>query len=278
VASLVAVAEALAREAGSLVRSQRDAVGRVSVTATKSTSTDVVTASDLAAERLLRQRLAQWRPDDAVLGEEHGDAAGTSGITWVIDPIDGTVNYLYGLPCYAVSVAARAPVAGGGEAVVAGCVHNPVSGETFTAARGEGAWLAGTRLAVASPPPLEQALVGTGFGYAAARRAHQAQVLARLLPQVRDVRRAGAASLDLCSVAAGRLDAHYERGLQPWDLAAGGLVATEAGALVTGLRGAPAGADMTLAAAPGLHEQLRELLERWDADSDGEQPEPDVEA
>jgi myo-inositol-1(or 4)-monophosphatase len=187
----------------------------------------------------------------------------------VVDPVDGTVNYLYGLPVYAVSVAARAPLPGGGEGVVAGCVHNPVSGETFTAARGEGAWLAGRRLTVGPPPPLELALVGTGFGYAAARRAHQAGVLARLLPRVRDVRRAGAASLDLCSVAAGRLDAHYERGLQPWDLAAGGLVAAEAGALVTGLRGAPASADMALVAAPGLHEQLRGLLVAWDADSDG---------
>jgi myo-inositol-1(or 4)-monophosphatase len=269
--SLVAVAEAVAREAGALVRERRDAVGRVAVAATKSTPTDVVTAADLAAEALLRRRLAELRPGDGVLGEEQGAETGTTGCTWVVDPIDGTVNYLYGIPQYAVSVAVRGRVPAGGaavDAVLAACVHNPVSGETFTAERGAGAWLDGRRLRLGPPPALAAALVAVGFGYAPARRRHQARVLAEVAPLVRDVRRMGAASLDLCAVACGRLDGYFEKGLQPWDLAAGGLVAQESGALVTGLRGAPAGEAMTVAAAAGLHEPLCALLERLDADGD----------
>jgi myo-inositol-1(or 4)-monophosphatase len=253
------LAEHAAREAGALLRDERPA--DLSVTATKSSPTDVVTSMDTAAEALLVDTLFAVRPDDGLLGEEGGLRPGTSGVTWVVDPIDGTVNYLYGIPAYAVSVAA---VTGepdpGSWSVLAGCVHNPATGETWTAAAGLGATLDGRRVCATRGVPLERALVGTGFGYTVERRREQARVLAALLPQVRDVRRAGAASLDLCAVACGRLDAYYERGLKPWDLAAGALVATESGATVSGLSGLSAGEAMVLAAAPDLARRLGSLL------------------
>src|SRR5580765_2834502 len=192
--------------------------------ASKSTSTDLVTAVDRATEAWLRDRLTRERPDDAVLGEEAGERGGSSGVRWVLDPIDGTVNFVLGLPQWAVSVAAE--VRG---QVVAGAVCNPTTGETFRAHLGGGAWLGDTRLRGPRDVPLERAVVGTGFGYAVERRRRQARVVAEVLPRVADVRRLGAASLDLCFVAAGRLDAYFEVGLNPWDHAAGGLVAREAG-------------------------------------------------
>ncbi|MCM0640422.1 inositol monophosphatase family protein [Cellulomonas wangsupingiae] len=266
VAELLAVAEQVARAAGRLVQEGRPDV--VGVAATKSSAVDVVTAMDLASEDLVRRTLARLRPDDAILGEEGGHVTGTSGVTWVVDPIDGTVNYLYGLPAYAVSVAAVV-----GEptpatwTVLAGCVHAPAAGETWTAGRGTGAYLDGRRLAVAPAPPLDRCLLGTGFGYVAERRRAQARVLAALLPQVRDVRRIGAAAIDLCQVATGRLDLYYERGLQPWDLAAAALVVAEAGGAVSGLRGRAAGPDMTVAGAPERVAQLVAMLEELDADA-----------
>jgi len=262
----VAVAEQVAREAGRLVHDGRPE--HLGVAATKSSAVDVVTAMDLASEDLVRRMLARLRPDDGILGEEGGHEPGTSGVTWVVDPIDGTVNYLYGLPAYAVSVAAVA-----GEptpatwTVLAGCVHAPATGETWTAGRGQGAHLDGRRLALAPAPPLDRCLLGTGFGYVAERRRAQARVLAALLPQVRDVRRIGAAAIDLCQVATGRLDLYYERGLQPWDLAAAALVVAEAGGVATGLRGAPAGTTMTVAGAPERVAQLVALLEELEADA-----------
>ncbi|WP_432495689.1 inositol monophosphatase family protein [Kineococcus gypseus] len=259
------VAVRAAAAAGELVRTGRP--DRVEVAATKSTPTDVVTAMDTASEELLLELLAELRPHDGVLGEEHGHRPGTSGLTWVVDPVDGTVNYLYGLRAYAVSVACVLdPVAGAGRpdpatwVPLAGCVHDPTSGEVFSAARGRGASLSspeGERaLRAHRDVALDRALVATGFGYDPVRRAEQAAVLAALLPRVRDVRRIGSAALDLCWVAAGRLDAYYERGLKPWDLAAGALVAAEAGALVTGFDGGPAGGEGLLAAGPGLHPAL----------------------
>jgi myo-inositol-1(or 4)-monophosphatase len=259
VGALRDLAETAARAAGDLVRDERP--HDLGVASTKSSPTDVVTAMDTAAEALLVRTLLSARPDDGVLGEEGGLRPGTSGLTWVVDPIDGTVNYLYGIPAYAVSVAAVT-----GEPhprswqVVAGCVHNPETGETWTAALGQGAVLDGRPLAVNRGVPLDRALVGTGFGYTADRRREQARVLAGLLPQVRDVRRIGAASLDLCAVASGRLDAYYERGLRPWDLAAGLLVASEAGASVRGLAGLAPGEAMVLAAAPDLASRLGAAL------------------
>ncbi|MCC2322944.1 inositol monophosphatase family protein [Cellulomonas xiejunii] len=266
VSELVAVAERIAREAGRLVLEGRPET--VGVAATKSSAVDVVTAMDLASEDLVRRMLAELRPHDAILGEEGGHRSGTSGVTWVVDPIDGTVNYLYGLPAYAVSVAAVV-----GEptpatwTALAGCVHAPATRETWTAGRGLGAHLDGRRLTVAAAPPLGGCLVGTGFGYVAERRRAQARVLAAVLPRVRDVRRMGAAAIDLCQVATGRLDLYYERGLQPWDLAAGALVVTEAGGVVAGLRGAPAGSGMTVAGASERVAELARILEEQEADA-----------
>ncbi|MBO0922657.1 inositol monophosphatase [Cellulomonas sp. zg-ZUI222] len=266
VAELVAVARQVAVAAGRLVHDGRPET--VGVAATKSSAVDVVTAMDLASEELVRAELARLRPADGILGEEGGHVPGTSGVTWVVDPIDGTVNYLYGLPAYAVSVAAVVgEPAPGAWTVLAGCVHAPATGETWTAGRGQGAHLDGRPLTVAPAPPLDRCLLGTGFGYVAERRRAQARVLADLLPRVRDVRRAGAAAIDLCQVATGRLDLYYERGLQPWDLAAAGLVVAEAGGVVTGLRGRAAGPDMVVAGAAERVAELVALLEELHADA-----------
>jgi myo-inositol-1(or 4)-monophosphatase len=247
------------------LRRRAEGLGEVG---TKSTDTDLVTAADRAVEALVIGRLLADRPDDRVLGEEGGEAGAhggpAGGVRWIIDPIDGTVNYVYSLPTYAVSVAAEVE----GE-VVAGVVRNPVSGEEWTAVRGGGAWRDGQRLPATPASPatrLDRCLVGTGFGYDPARRAHQATVVAALLPRVRDIRRLGAASVDLCLAAEGRLDAYYEKGLNPWDHAAGGLVATEAGLWVTGLRGAPPGPAMVVAAPPAVHAELHDRLVELDAD------------
>lgn len=256
---LLTLAVDLVRRAGELVAAGRESAGD-DVT-TKSTPTDVVTAMDRAAERLVTEALLKVRPEDGVLAEEGGETLGTSGVRWVLDPIDGTVNYLYGLPAYAVSLAAEVD----GSAAV-GAVFNPVTGELWTAVRGGGAWLGGRRLHGSAVRTLDQALVATGFGYDTHRRRSQAAVLSELLPEIRDVRRIGAASLDLCSVATGRVDAYFERGLAEWDLAAGGLIAREAGLLVTGLRGAAAGLDMVLAAPATLHALLHDRLVDLDAD------------
>ena len=253
---LMELAARLARAAGDLVLEGRPET--VAVAATKSSPVDVVTAMDLASEALLRSLLAEHRPDDAILGEEGEYHAGSSGLTWVLDPIDGTVNYLYGIPAYAVSVAV---VAGGPDpatwTAIAGAVHAVTDGRTFTAGRGLGAFLDGARLEVNAARSLASSLVGTGFSYSLDRRTEQGQLVAEVLPLVRDIRRIGAASLDLCSIATGGLDLYYERGLKPWDLAAGALVAAEAGAVVIGLHGAPADERMLVA---GPAESVRTLV------------------
>lgn len=265
---LVVLATRAARRAGDLIRDERPA--ELEVTRIKSSPTDVVTVMDERSERLLRDLLLGERSDDGLLGEEGDDVRGTSGITWVVDPIDGTVNYLYGIPAYAVSVAAVVgdPRDPAGHQTLAGCVHNPVSGETFTATRGGGAFLDGRRLAASRQNELSLALLATGFGYDVGRRRRQAEILAALLPVVRDVRRVGSAALDLCQVACARVDAYYERGLKPWDLAAGALVAREAGALVTGLGDAPAGEALVVAAGPALHAALQAVLAPYRPDAD----------
>ena len=268
--ALLAVAEEAARRAGALVR--EGGAGRVAVQSTKSSPTDVVTATDRAAEELLRSFLGEHRPEDGVLGEEEGWMPGASGLTWVVDPIDGTVNFVYGIPSYAVSVAVvtgRPDVAGAWRPV-AGCVHDVATGQTYTAAAGSGAWLDGVRLgAVARPvPALDQALVATGFGYEAARRRAQARVLLELLPRVRDVRRVGCSALDLCGVAAGRYDGYYERGLHAWDFAAALLVATESGVSVSGGPGRPPSGDLVVAAREPLAQGLAAELARLGADRD----------
>lgn len=260
-ADLLAIATAVAREAGVLLRERRPA-GDLAFD-TKSTPTDVVTVMDRAAERLIVDRLRAARPGDAVLAEEGGARAGGSGVRWVVDPIDGTVNYLYGLPQWGVSIAAEVD-----GTVVAGVVVDPSKDETYAAVRGRGATCNGAPLRVTGCAELGQALVATGFGYAAERRAVQARVVGAVLPRVRDIRRLGSSALDLCAVALGRVDAFYERGLAPWDLAAGGLIAAEAGAVVAGLNGRPAGPDLVIATNPALFGPLHDLLAGLAADRD----------
>ena len=252
-AALLALAVELVRRAGDLARDGRG--DALDVVESKSSPTDAVTAMDRASERLVLAGLRAARPDDAVLGEEGGAREGGSGVRWVLDPIDGTVNYVYGIPQYAVSLAAEVD-----GVTVAGVVRNPVTGEEWTAVRGQGAWRAGRRLTGSSKADLATALIATGFGYEASQRARQAGVVAALLPEVRDIRRLGSAALDLCFAAEGRVDAFYEQGLRPWDLAAGGLIAAEAGLRVTGLGGGPAGEAMTLAAPEGLYTALHDRL------------------
>lgn len=231
------------------------------IAGTKSSVTDMVTEIDRAAEACVAAELRRRRPDDGLVGEEGAAAPSRSGVVWVVDPIDGTTNYLYGYPAFCVSLAAEVD----GEAI-AGVVHDPLRDETFLAARGRGSFvrnrLGEHRLAVAPDGgPLAEALVATGFGYGADRRAVQARIVAHVLPRVRDIRRAGSAALDLCSVADGRLDGYYERGLHHWDHAAAALVAREAGAVVQTLEGGPLSSDRTIVSArPSLIEPLCQLL------------------
>jgi myo-inositol-1(or 4)-monophosphatase len=260
---LLELARATAEEAAVLVGAGRSTAAQQ--VDTKSSPVDVVTAVDRASEALIVRRLTDARPDDGLLGEEGAAREGTSGVRWVVDPIDGTVNFLYGLPAYAVSIAAE--VDGRTEA---GVVLNVATGELFTAVRGGGAWLtapgaAAVPLHGSAPVSLAQSLVATGFGYRVEQRRAQGAVVARLLPEVRDIRRHGSAALELCAAAAGRVDAYYELDLKPWDHAAGALVAVEAGLVVAGLQGRPFGEPMAVAAAPTIAPALLELLERLHA-------------
>ena len=264
------VAEQVAADAAGSVRRRRleitgPAAHTPAVVRSKTSPTDPVTIADTDTERFVREHLARFRPGEPVLGEElpDGREADREGrVRWVVDPIDGTVNFVYGIPAYAVSVAAQIDGVS-----VAGAVADVCSGEVYSAAAGRGAWVAGgvggdgarTSLRCTAAGELSMALIGTGFGYQTARRTAQAALLAGLLPLVRDVRRIGSAALDLCAVAAGRLDAHYEHGLNVWDWAAGALIAAEAGAVVV-LPDGPAG--LLVAAAPGVAADLVAALER----------------
>ena len=256
---LLSIARRVAIQAGELAR-QRRSEG-VSVAASKSSPVDVVTEADRETERLIRSLLGQARPGDGFFGEESDATSSESGLHWIVDPIDGTVNFLYGIPHYAVSIAV---VEGEPDPLtwraLAGCVVNPANGEVYTATEGGGAYLGETALEVASAVDLSQALIGTGFAYDSGMRGRQGAAVAKLLPQVRDIRRMGTASLDLCAVASGRLNAYFERTLSPWDHAAGALIAREAGARVTGLAGAAPSRDFVLAAAPALAEALEAKL------------------
>ncbi len=223
--------------------------------ATKSSSTDMVTEMDRAAEQLIAQGILAARPDDGLVGEEGTSRDGTSGVRWIIDPLDGTTNYLYGHAGFAVSVAAAR-----GDEVLAGVVVDPLHGDTFAAARGRGATRNGAPVHCSAADDLATALVATGFSYDPARRGRQARVLAEVLPRIRDIRRMGAAAVDLCSVACGRVDAFWEKGLQPWDHAAGALIAAEAGARVGDLDGGPPSTAFTLAAPAALFDELAALL------------------
>lgn len=261
VTSLLELAVAVANEAGALVEAALRADPE-EVT-TKTSATDLVTAADRATESLIAERLLAARPGDGFVGEEGEPVKGTSGVTWVVDPIDGTTNFTYAYPAFCTSIGAELD----GDPIL-GVVHDPVRGQTFAACKGGGATLNRRPITVRPPgPPLAHALVGTGFGYAPARRAAQGAVLAQVLPEVRDIRRAGSAALDLCTVACGRLDAYYERGLQHWDHAAGALIAREAGAWVGTLEGLPLDAERTVVAArPDLVEPLLALLRAAGAD------------
>lgn len=222
---------------------------------TKSTATDMVTEMDRASEALVVRRLRELRPDDGIVGEEGADHPGTSGVVWVVDPLDGTTNYLYRYPGWNVSVGATVD----GEPVV-GAVVVPATGDVFTGARGHGATHDDRRIALGSPAPLSTSLVGTGFSYDPATRTAQAGALTSLIGRVRDIRRGGAAAADLCSVACGRLDAYYEVGLADWDRVAATVIAREAGARVEVRTDTPLGPDCTIAAHPARFDELLALL------------------
>lgn len=271
--ALVTVARHIAERAATHVRTRRPEVfgdvgvqirGSATSVASKSTPTDPVTVVDTETEALLRELLARHRPFDSILGEEGGgDGSTVDGVRWVLDPIDGTVNFLYGIPAYAVSVAAQVDGVS-----VAGVVVDVAGRLEYSAVQGGGAWVAdadGTRTSLSAAPVTEvsMALLATGFGYGSGRRTVQGALMATLLPRVRDIRRIGSAALDLCMVASGRVDAHFEHGLSPWDWAAGSLIASEAGAVVrlpspqsTSSEGA-----VTVAVAPGIATEFLELLE-----------------
>jgi myo-inositol-1(or 4)-monophosphatase len=254
---LLALACELAQAAGEKLRARPADLG----VATKSSPTDVVTVMDRAAEQVILDGLARARPDDSVVTEESAARDGTSGVRWYIDPLDGTVNYLYGIPHYSVSIAAEVE----GE-MVCGVVLDVERGALYTAVRGAGAERDGEPITCATQTEPAQALVGTGFNYEVARRTAQARSIALVLPAVRDIRRFGSAALDLCDVASGRLDAFFEAGMHPWDWAAGALIAREAGARVDGLQGRPPGNHTTLAANPQLFDLLHHVLVAANAD------------
>lgn len=255
---LLDLAREAAAEAVLLVRASRPA-GRVTVTDTKSSPTDVVTAIDRASEDLIRARILRERRHDGFLGEEGDEVVGTSGVEWVVDPIDGTVNFVYGIERYAVAIAAR--VEGFDEVAV---VVDIATGATYEAVRGGGAWRTDgpgpVRLTGPSDVPIDQMLVATGFNYVREVRERQATAVARLLPRVRDIRRLGAAALDLTNLAEGRLDAYVEQGLKPWDIAPGGLIAREAGLVVTGPDGV-AQERLVIAVTPARHAEFVALVQ-----------------
>jgi myo-inositol-1(or 4)-monophosphatase len=281
VSQLLELAVEVAVEAGGVVMSHFSSAGTTKALSdsirTKSSRTDLVTAADQASEQVVVARLGSKRPDDAILAEEGGLREGTSGLTWVVDPLDGTINFVYGLPVFGVSIAVQGPLSQGRpqggpadfvasqglDTTLVGVVHDPLRNETFTATKGGGAYRDGVPLVLGPGPAISESLIGTGFSYDSKRRLAQAHLLTGVLPHVRDIRRAGAAALDLCWVAAGRLDGLFEAGLAPWDIAAGALVVTEAGGTIEQVGGLLKGDEVAtlIAAAPGLGGPLRALLE-----------------
>lgn len=247
------IAADAARRAGELLLARSE--GPVRGVSTKSSPTDPVSDADRDSESLILELLAKSRPQDGILSEEGGGEESSSGLRWVIDPLDGTVNFLYGIPAWAVSIAVE-----DSDGAVAGAIFDPNLGHMWTAARGEGAWLNGEPIRVSTETDLSRALVGTGFSYNVEARTAQAHVVPRLLPRVRDIRRGGSAALDLAALASGRLDGFYEAVMEPWDRAAGEILIREAGGVISPLE-APAGLSHGLiAAGPTLHDQLRALI------------------
>ncbi|WP_419917670.1 inositol monophosphatase family protein [Candidatus Poriferisocius sp.] len=257
-AELEKLAAEAAGVAASMLRVETGAQRRITA---KSSPTDLVTDMDLACEAAIVDFLSAHRPDDGVMGEEGSVRDGTSGVRWIIDPIDGTVNFVHGHPGFGVSVAAEM-----GGRVVAGAVLDPILNEAFTAHRGGGARVNGLPMTVRTGGDPALALVATGFSYQHERRRRQAEVLGELLPMIGDIRRVGGAAIDLCWVACGRVDAFFEVGLNPWDYAAGVLIAAEAGAVVQDLNGGPPSSDFVFAAAPAVAEPLLKLLQSAAAD------------
>jgi len=258
--ALLALARTVAEEVAATLERSLDGDGPL--VSAKSTPTDLVTELDTWAEAHITERLLSARPDDAVQGEEGAEVAGTSGVTWCIDPIDGTVNFVHGIPGFCVSIAA---VVDGRS--VAGVVASPLHRDVFAATIGGGATRNGRPIRCATPASVARSVVGTGFGYDPDRRRRQAEVLVRVLPHIADIRRGGAAAVDLCSVACGRLDGYWEVGLNPWDHAAGGLIATEAGARCAALDGSAPSERFILAAPPETWDDLAALLGNADAAS-----------
>ena len=268
--ALLGIALEAARAAVHIIVDERPAVLDAE---TKSTPTDLVTEMDRRSEAAIRAVIRAHRPHDLIVGEEggttHGDASGPDEerrdgadppddtVTWWVDPIDGTTNYVYDHPGYAVSIAA-----GTGATVLAGVVADPTHGRTYRATLGGGAFCDDTALRLGPPRPLEHALIATGFSYDATARREQVELLSRVIADVRDIRRVGAASLDLCAVASGRVDAYFEAGLSVWDYAAGALVATEAGAVVTSIDGGAVRPGSVLCAHPDLADTLIRTLAR----------------
>ena len=236
---------------------------------TKSSATDVVTQMDREAEAYIVAQLNKHRPDDAILGEEGANFAGSSNFQWVIDPIDGTVNYLHQIPHWCVSIGLKNRQTGES---IAGVVYAPVYDQMYISSKGLGSWVIDQGvpriLQVSACKQLSDAVIGTGFGYASSRRASQARVLSQVLPQVADIRRLGSCAIDLCLVADGVLDGYYERGVNDWDHAAGELIAREAGAIASGLRGNKVGIDMVVVTTSGIYADLVAILESNNADSD----------
>lgn len=236
----------IAREAGALVAAHRNDHLDVDM---KTTPTDAVTEVDRASESLIVRRIGESRPDDAILGEEGTFRAGTTGVRWIVDPLDGTVNFVHGIGAYCVSIGVEVD-----GVLAAGAVYNAYQGTLFEAARGDGARRDGRPLTCSAANDLALSLIGTGFAYLDVDRARQGRVLAGLLPRIANLRRIGSSALDLCNVAAGHLDGYFERGIKPWDRSAGLLIAAEAGARTAVVD--DDGQELTVAAAPGIFQAL----------------------
>lgn len=259
---LLTLARSIAHAAGEILLHGRPDAPRAAVvsSSTKTSPTDIVTERDLMSEKAIVAAITQNRPDDGILGEEGTNRTGATGLTWIVDPLDGTINYLYGSPNWAVSIAVADT-----EGSLVGVVYAPAVGVEYWAIRGEGAWREDSRGIVKLPAiedvELGHALFATGFGYRSEDRIKQAKVIAEVLPRIRDIRRKGSAALDLCMVGAGMVNGYFESGAHPWDYAAGSLVASETGAIVSGLFGKPMGVEMLVAAPPKVHAGITALLE-----------------
>lgn len=251
--NLLDLATRAARAAGDVLRERSTAP--VLGVSSKSTPTDLVSDADREAERVLIETISGERPGDGFLTEESDERPSASGVRWVLDPLDATINFLYRIPWWCVSVAVE-----DGTGTLAGAIYNPSVGEMFTASRGSGAFLNGSQVRVSSRRDIATALIGTGFSYDSDARARQAETVARILPRARDIRRAGSAALDLAHVATARLDGFYEAPMEPWDKAAGLLLVREAGGVITKLPGPQGLSDGAIVSGPGIHGDLVRLV------------------